>query len=295
MSLKKDLTIIFVSFYSKNLIEKPINQIDNEIPIIVVENSLDMNLKRELENKYSNVSVIIPNKNTGNGGGVNVGLNLVKTKYALYLDIDIILEKTTIDELYKCANYFDDFSILAPSIDGLVYKEEYYIEKNISNNVHSMNFVTGCALFFNMSALNIIGKFDENIFLYYEENDLYLRSIKNNFKIYLVSNARIKHIGNVSTDIINKDQIEINRNWHLMWSTFYFHKKHYGIITAYNKTFFKLISASIKFFIFFILRKTILKKIYFARISGILNAMLGKKSWYRTNIDKSIDYKEYKL
>ena len=50
MSLKKDLTIIFVSFYSKNIIEKPINQIDEEIPVIVVENSLDKDLKEKLEN-----------------------------------------------------------------------------------------------------------------------------------------------------------------------------------------------------------------------------------------------------
>jgi len=45
MSLNKDLTIVFVSFYSKNLIEKPINQIDKNIQIIVVENSQDEDLK----------------------------------------------------------------------------------------------------------------------------------------------------------------------------------------------------------------------------------------------------------
>ena len=51
MSLKKDLTIIFVSFYSKNLIEKPISQIDRDISIIVIENSLDHELKKNLEKK----------------------------------------------------------------------------------------------------------------------------------------------------------------------------------------------------------------------------------------------------
>ena len=60
MSLNKDLTIIFVSFYSKNIIEKPISQIDRNIPIIVVENSQDKNLKRYLESKYPNVKVEIP-------------------------------------------------------------------------------------------------------------------------------------------------------------------------------------------------------------------------------------------
>ena len=49
-----------------------------------------------------------------------------------------------------------------------------------------MNFITGCALFFNKKAMSEIGFFDENIFLYYEENDLYLRSLRKNFKIYLL-------------------------------------------------------------------------------------------------------------
>ena len=64
MSLKKDLTIIFVSFYSKNIIETPIKQVDKEIPIIVVENSLDNDLKEKLETKYPNVKVILPKTNT---------------------------------------------------------------------------------------------------------------------------------------------------------------------------------------------------------------------------------------
>ena len=89
MSLKQDLTIIFVSFYSKNLIEKPISQIDSDISIIVIENSLDHELKKNLEDKYSNVRVVIPDNNTGNGGGANIGLRLAQTKFVLYLDIDV--------------------------------------------------------------------------------------------------------------------------------------------------------------------------------------------------------------
>ena len=289
MSLNQDLTIVFVSFYSKNLIEKPISQIDSGISVIDVENSLDQELKKNLEKKYSNVKVVIPDKNTGNGGGANIGLKLAKTKFVLYLDIDVDLTKGTLENLYSHANKLNDFSILGPSIEGLNYKETFYLKKNVYDKVHSMNFITGCALFFNMEALNEIGYYDENIFLYYEENDLYLRSLKKNYKIYLIDDAKIKHIGNQSTDLIKKEEIEINRNWHFMWSTFYFHKKHFGLLTAYNKTILKLFSASLKYLLFSILRKDLDKKIYYARMSGIYNAMAGKSSWFRTNLDKVID------
>ena len=239
MSLNKDLTIVFVSFFSKNIIEKPISQIPSEIPIIVVENSKDIELKSILEKKYENVKVIIPNTNKGNGGGANVGLKQANTKYVLYLDVDVELNKTTIEKLYFYANKLEDFSILGPSIDGLTYKENDFAKRSIYENVHSMKFLTGCALFLNMKAINDIGFFDEKIFLYYEENDLYLRSFKKNYKIYLIEESKLKHYGNRSTDLIEKNSIEINRNWHLMWSTFYFHKKHFGIIEAYKKTILK--------------------------------------------------------
>ena len=285
MSLNKDLTIVFVSFYSKNLIEKPISQIDKNVTIIVVENSRDEKLKTYLEKKYSNVKVEIPKNNNGNGGGINIGLSKAKTKYVLYLDVDVELSTNTIEKLYYNANKLKNFSILGPLIEGVEYKENYYVQKNIIDKVHSMNFITGCALFFNMDVLKKIGLFDENIFLYYEENDLYLRSIKNNYKIYLIEDSKIKHIGNQSTDLIKKEEIEINRNWHLMWSTFYFHKKHYGIITAYKKIILKLLSAIFKFLIFFISNSKQKKRVYYARMSGIINAMLGKRSWFRTKLD----------
>ena len=263
MSLNKDLTIVFVSFFSKNIIEKPINQIPKEIPIIVVENSKDNELKNLLEKKYQNVKVIIPETNTGNGGGANLGMKQANSKYVLYLDVDVELDRTTLDKLYFYANKLQDFSILGPSIDGLTYKKDDYSKQNIYEKVHSMNFITGCALFFNMKAINEIGLFDEKIFLYYEENDLYLRSFKKNFKIYLIEEAKLKHHGNRSTDLIEKNSIEINRNWHLMWSTFYFHKKHFGIVEAYKKTIFKFFSAFFKYLIFLILQKKVKKKYLF--------------------------------
>ena len=286
MSLNKDLTIIFVSYYSKKLIEKPLEKINNDIKVLVVENSADLTAKQDLESKYPNVKVIIPKENTGNGGGINVGLNLVNTKYAFYLDIDTLPDNTTISELYAYANKIKNFSILGPSVNGFKYKEEFYNKKNTMNKVHSMNFMTGCALFFNMEVIKKIGFFDQNIFLYYEENDLYLRCLRQNKPIYLIDDAKIDHLGNSSSDKKFKHEIEVNRNWHLMWSTFYFHKKHYGLIKAYEKTLFKFFSAIAKFLFYSLINQKEKRLIYFSRISGIFNAMLGKKSWYRPKINK---------
>ena len=95
------ITIIIVSFHSNQIIENLINSIEKNIKILIVENSLDQKLKIDLEKKFKNVQVIIPKRNLGNGGGINFGMRLVKTKFSLYLDADVIPDKNMTNVLLK--------------------------------------------------------------------------------------------------------------------------------------------------------------------------------------------------
>ena len=49
--------------------------------------------------------MIIPEKNLGNGAGINEGLKNTKTKYAFYLDVDTELFPDTIKNLYTAAQF----------------------------------------------------------------------------------------------------------------------------------------------------------------------------------------------
>ena len=70
-----------------------------------------------------------------------------------------------------------------------------------------------------------------------------------------------------------------------MWSLFYFNKKHYGYLSALILILPKLLSSIIKMSFYFLISNEQNKEIYSKRFSGILNSMLGKKSWYRPNLD----------
>ena len=77
--------------------------------------------------------------------------------------------------------------------------------------------------------------------------------------------------------------MELSRNWHWMWSTFNFHKKHKGFIVSFFIVLPKLSSAVIKVLIYSLLFNE-KKNIYYQRMSGLVNAIAGKSSWYRPNV-----------
>ena len=281
--MKKELTIVFVSYYSKYSVLKYLKQFNNMFKVIIIDNSNDFSLKKKIK-KYKNVSIFYNKKNLGFGASSNIGLKKIKTKYGLHLDLDTKFSNNSIIKLVKQANDLKDFIILGPKIKNFNYKSEDFREKNISKNLNSMNFIDGCCMLFNMNKLNKLGYFDENFFLYFEEYDLFKRFLKKNEKIIMVDNIFVYHKGRSSTDKTHNMQIEINRNWHYMWSKFYFYKKHYNIFYAYIKIIRSLISSFLKGSIYLLIGNNFKKEIYFARFNGIINSICNKKSWYRPEI-----------
>ena len=111
------------------------------------------------------------------------------------------------------------------------------------------------------------------------------RILENNESIYVIPKSQIIHLGAkaVSDEFFN--EVEYSRNWHWMWSTFYFNKKHHGYFFALKKTYKKLIRSIIKILFFTLTFNSMKKKIYLMRFSGLYNAIIGKKSWYRAKIE----------
>ena len=99
--------------------------------------------------------------------------------------------------------------------------------------------------------------FDENFFLYFEEIDLCKRVKKSNGKIFLNKNIIIHHEGGGSVNMHDSIELEKNRNWHWMWSTFYFQRKYKGFFLASLLIFPKLISSFFKtiFYSIFLIKK----------------------------------------
>ena len=291
---RQNLSIVVVTYKSENVIHECIKSIPSDIDILIVDNSNDNNFKQNVEKTYQNVQCILAPSNLGMGSANNLGLEKIKTDYAFIINPDVTMERNTIDEIINSINEIGSFGVIAPISDKLKYpnyqvnqNQILYKEKLIPFKVNS---VDGYAMVLNIKRLNQFQEFkdykyfDENFFMYLENDDLCKRIKKVNEEIYIIPKSKINHLGGRAVDIRYEYQIEMSRNWHWIWSKFYFNKKHHSLFTAFTSGLPSFFSAIIKFLIFFFINKR-KKDIYLHRILGFVNALIGKSSYFRPKIN----------
>ena len=114
LSSKNNFTIVIVTFKSEKIIETCLNSIDEKHTIIIVENSSNVNFKKNIESKFPNVKCHLTGSNLGMGSANNVGIMLAKTNYVLILNPDVKLMQDTIDHLSSEIELIKKFAIAAP-------------------------------------------------------------------------------------------------------------------------------------------------------------------------------------
>ena len=277
----KDITIVIASFKSEKKIKNCLNSIDKQVKVLVIENSNNSNFKENLEKEFSNVECVLAGANIGYGSANNIGLKKVKTKYALILNPDATLDSSALENFIKATEKVHNFAIMAPYIQ----EEKNKFDKIYLKNIYPVEVenVKGFAMFLNISEFKDIGFFDEIFFFHFEEIDLCKRLTNHRKKIYLIPEIKIDHGGGASHDQSINNEMELSRNWHWMWSTFNYHKKYKGFFVSFFIILPKMSSAIIKVLIYtLIFNKK--KKIYYQRLSGLINAIMGKSSWYRPKV-----------
>ena len=285
---------VYQKIYEEKILADCLNSIDPQANILIVENS-NNEFKKKLENKYPDLNVMLSGRNLGYGAGNNLGLSKVKTKYALILNPDVILEKDFFKEINKYLDHQINFHII-----GIKYKDDptwktsgsfsefdkrIKLKSETKSNYDSLevvDWVIGNTMLINLEKFETRKLFDENIFFYFEEFDICRRVKSDQGKIYSSKNLFAKHLGKKwSSDPDYILEFEKLRNWHWMWSIFYYHRKYYGYLYAVYKNYGKLFRSIFNMILFTILFNKEKRTIYYARTFGILNAMLGRKSWYR--------------
>jgi len=190
-----------------------------------------------------------------------------------------------------------DFTII-----GGIYDEDnvynsagFFNNKNLKDanlvqefNLYEVDWIVGHTMLINLEKFEQKKIFDENFFLFFEETDLCKSVKKRNENVYMSSDLKIEHLGfkgSFATD--KKFELEAIklRNWHYMWSFFYYHKKNYGYFYAITKSLGRLIRSIFKTIFYFFTFNKKERTIYFFRFLGLFNSIINRKSFYRVNIN----------
>ena len=290
-----DLSVVIVTYKTNlNILEKSLSSIDPSVKIIIIENSPKFINEDQIANKYKNVSIFCTGSNIGYGRGNNYGLQKVDTNYALILNPDIVCEKSYFENLKIYLNNELDFSIIGSQyLDNETYTPAGFFDSNLclkdadyiqDLNLSKVDWVVGCSMLLNLNKFKNKLIFDENFFLFFEEFDLCKKLKREGEKVYSSSKLIVNHFGfKSSTDLSDEIDLIKIRNWHYMWSYFYYHKKNEGYFNALKVSFGKLIRSLFKLFLFTIIFNKKERTSYCYRFLGLLNSMIGKKSSYRIN------------
>ena len=290
-----NLSAVIVSFKSFHLIEKHIHAIGENHQIIVVENSQDITVKKKLEKLYRNVEVVIPKSNLGYGAALNLGVKKSKNNFVLCMVADLNVNQECFINILNIVSQFKEFSILAPTyLNEEIYKNYLIFNKELENfeskkissfTLKEVDDIDGAFFLINKEKFNDPSIMDEKIFLYFESSDLCFRLRKKNQKLYVIENIKFDHLGKQSSHPRFQKETLITRNWHYNWSKFYFYRKHYNYFFAFRKSLPNL-RRSIKMCIYYKFKKDDYNyKLHKAEFSGLINAYLLRRSFYRPNIN----------
>ena len=293
-----ELTVIIVTYHTpKKIILDCLKSIDKDAKILIVENSNFFNHHGVISREFPNVKIVCTGKNLGYGGGNNFGIKHTKTDYALILNPDVICHKNFFSNIPSVIKEAKNFLIIGCQylLDKVFMpagffdkkRNDQFVKDFRNNNINSLSkveWVTGCSMLLNLKEFNNRHIFDEKFFLYFEEFDL-CKSILNEGKnIYTSNQLRVHHLGFKSSLSENQNEnlekIKI-KDWHYMWSSFYFYKKNYNYIYALSKLFGKFVKSFFKMIFYSITFQKELKNKYLYRFLGLLSSILGQASNFR--------------
>ena len=124
-----------------------------------------------------------------------------------------------------------------------------------------------------MTAIREINGFDREFFLYYEDDDMCLNLRRHGWKLLLVANAVVTHIGGGSVRVNRYYHWE--KFWNIAWSRLYLEKKYHGTFDMIRLAVANIVKFTFKAVGYFLIFQK--KKAWrnLARSAGSISALLG--------------------
>jgi N-acetylglucosaminyl-diphospho-decaprenol L-rhamnosyltransferase len=231
------ITVVIVTYNSAHCIPVLAPSLTNIKNIIFVDNASEDQTIDFINTYLPHSTIIALEKNKGFGTANNSALALVKTPYALLLNPDCKPKEDFFNKLSKSAEKFREAAIIAPHLirkDGTTeinYRWPATHLKSKGGKTDApccVGFVCGAVMLIKLAEMQGIGFFDEEFFLYYEDDDLCQRVFAHKKQIILDPSLEVFHYSRGSVKGGNPLKHEFIRGFHHAQSKLLFEKKYFG-------------------------------------------------------------------
>lgn len=192
--------------------------------ILVDHGSTDGTVERVREG-FPDVRVV-EQENRGLGAGLNAGMRAVPARYHLLINSDAWLVGEALERLVAFADAHGDAAVVAPRLrnpDGTLQRSvrgfptlwrlatEYFFLRKLAPRSHALNayyagdfdhgssrpveWVMGSCFLVRRAAVDEVGMFDEDFFLFSEETDWLYRFHRAGWTVWFTSDAEAVHVG----------------------------------------------------------------------------------------------------
>lgn len=228
----------------------------SEVEVIMIDNNSPDDSVAYTKKNLPSVRVIANRENRGFGGGNNQGAGIAKGKYLLLLNPDAFLEPDSLRIMVDLMEKHEDIVSVGPQlrfVDGAMQQSAGYlptprrvmawmwwldklpgIKKLFPDPYHVFDlewykkdhhpeWLMGACVMFRKDEFLAAGGFDDKIFMYAEEVELYRRlQASLGKKVLFTTKTKVVHIGSVSTKKANAYRLKFE-----LQGIEYIYRKHY--------------------------------------------------------------------
>lgn len=224
-----DLSVIIVNWNTKDLLVACLDSLSAQksickIEVIVVDNSSNDGSAEIVNEKYPHVILIRNATNLGFGKANNIGMKQSRGRYICLLNSDVRVLPNCLQNLVNFMEQNKSIGISSPltlspnmsiqdtcrklpnlwnNVCDLLYLNKLFPKSDSLSGEHMMFFdhrstrkvegLAGCCLMIRKAALDRVGLFDEQFFIYFEETDLCKRFGQAGWDIVFYPDASIVH------------------------------------------------------------------------------------------------------
>jgi len=233
------ISFIIVNYKSYSFLKNCLNSIhknsgDLSYEIIIVNND-------DVALDFPGIETVNLKKNIGFGAGCNAGAKIAQGEILCFLNPDTEI----LDNIKKIINYFgtdNNMGVIGPKLITRKNKTQQWCagaETNLWNILRNnlgfprskkiwnsqkpveCSWVSGAALFIKKNIFNEARGFDENFFMYYEDEDLCKRVREKGYKIIYFPEFTVRHLCGKSFNS------RIKQKKYFYTSMIYYFKKHF--------------------------------------------------------------------